>query len=327
MHHVLSKIATSANVIKGLTNTSLISIGQLCDDNCTAIFEKTNLRVYKNNILVVSGIRNFKDGLWDIVLGKQPQYPVQVANIIIRQDKTKRDLAEYLHKCAFSPCISTFRKAIRNGNFLTWPGIEELNFNKLIQNTLPTARGHLDQERKNLQSTKPTRTPTAQDIENDFFPTDGVGKKTYEYVSWIENYIPKLTTYTDLTGRFPYKSTRGNEYMFVMYDFDSNAISARPLKNRQAKTILDAWEILHTELTKHGHPTKNFVLDNECSIELKAALRKNNRNFELTPPNVHRRNAAERATRTLKNHFLAGLATCDPELPICEWDRLLPQEI
>ena len=43
------------------------------------------------------------------------------------------------------------------------------------------------------------------------------------------------------------------------------------------------------------------------------------------PPNVHRRNAAERAIRTFKAHFLAGLATCDPEYPITEWDRLLPQ--
>ena len=40
---------------------------------------------------------------------------------------------------------------------------------------------------------------------------------------------------------------------------------------------------------------------------------------------MHRRNAAERAIRTFKAHFLAGLATCDPEFPISEWDRLLEQ--
>ena len=45
---------------------------------------------------------------------------------------------------------------------------------------------------------------------------------------------------TDLTGRFPVKSTRGSEYIFIMYDYDSNAILATTLKNRSAKTITDA---------------------------------------------------------------------------------------
>ena len=40
---------------------------------------------------------------------------------------------------------------------------------------------------------------------------------------------------------------------------------------------------------------------------------------------MHRINAAERAIRTYKNHLLAGIATCDPNYPITEWDRLLTQ--
>ena len=47
--------------------------------------------------------------------------------------------------------------------------------------------------------------------------------------------------------------------------------------------------------------------------------------YELVPPHQHRRNAAERAIRTFKNHFLAGLATCDPDFPLREWDRLVVQ--
>ena len=31
------------------------------------------------------------------------------------------------------------------------------------------------------------------------------------------------------------------------------------------------------------------------------------------------------SNRTLKNHLLSGLATCDDNYPIHEWDRLLPQ--
>ena len=52
---------------------------------------------------------------------------------------------------------------------------------------------------------------------------------------------------------------------------------------------------------------------------------KNNQKYELVPPHQHRCNATERAIRTFKNHFLAGLASCDRNFPIAEWGRLLPQ--
>ena len=110
-----------------------------------------------------------------------------------------------------------------------------------------------------------------------------------------------------------------------MYDHDSNAILVHPLKTRQASEITQAWTNLHTKLSRHGHEIKHLILDNECSHDLRQAFKKNKIDFQLVPPNVHRRNAAERAIRTFKAHFLAGLATCDPDFPISEWDRLLDQ--
>ena len=49
--------------------------------------------------------------------------------------------------------------------------------------------------------------------------------------------------------------------------------------------------------------------------------------FQLAPPHMHRRNAAERAIRTFKNHFIAILCGTDPNFPIALWDRLLPQAL
>ena len=166
---VLSNKARTAHVFKGLTNSSLLSIGRLCDDGCIAIFDANDLKIYKKNILIMRGTRNFQDGLWDVSLN--PHSPLlitntqpiqQSINAIVRKDLTKMKLGEYLHKCAFSPCVSTFLKAIRLGYFQTWPGIESINFKNIMMNLAPTAKGHLDQERKNLQST--------QQLENDFFP-------------------------------------------------------------------------------------------------------------------------------------------------------------
>eukprot|EP00957_Ditylum_brightwellii_P133066 10146704-Ditylum_brightwellii.AAC.1 len=70
--------------------------------------------------------------------------------------------------------------------------------------------------------------------------------------------------YLDLTGCFPYKSSREYEYIYAMYNYNSNIILATALKNKQqAKTMTDAWLCLHEQLTQHGHETKHFSLDNE----------------------------------------------------------------
>jgi hypothetical protein len=43
------------------------------------------------------------------------------------------------------------------------------------------------------------------------------------------------------------------------------------------------------------------------------------------PPHCHRRNAAETAIRTFKEHFVAGLSSVHPKFPLYLWDRLLPR--
>ena len=60
---------------------------------------------------------------------------------------------------------------------------------------------------------------------------------------------------------------------------------------------------------------------------MQRAFRKYNVNFQLVPPYTHRRNAAKRAIRTFNNHLCSGLASCDPNFPFQEWDRLIPQAV
>ena len=43
------------------------------------------------------------------------------------------------------------------------------------------------------------------------------------------------------------------------------------------------------------------------------------------PPHIHQHNSAERAIQTFINHFIAGLASTDPNFPLSNWCRLLPQ--
>ena len=54
-----------------------------------------------------------------------------------------------------------------------------------------------------------------------------------------------------------------------------------------------------------------LLLDYEFSKQLNSTLKEHQLNYQLVPPNVHRRYAAERAIQTFKNHFLSVLATVD----------------
>jgi hypothetical protein len=72
------------------------------------------------------------------------------------------------------------------------------------------------------------------------------------------------------------------------------------------------------------HP-KLQRLDNEVSNDLKEYMSDQNISFQLVPPHVHRRNAAERALQSFKNHLIAGLCTADPDFPLNLWDKLIPQ--
>ena len=268
----------------------------------------------KQNKVILKGTRCYKDNLYDIDL-RQNQLPniattndskCQKVNYIIRKDKTSSDLAQYLFATAFSPSMSTFKKAIQNGNFVTWPGIHKLNFEKLLGTTIASEKGHLDQEKKGLQST------TLTNYYNDNFP-DKIPEKTNNRFITICDAInknntvlttaPKSKAYVDLTGRFPHMSSRGNQYLVVMYDYDTNAIVFEPIKTRQSKEIYNAFKNCERKISRNNVTPKIFVLDNEAAADLKLGIIKNNQSYELVPPNQHRRNATEKAIRTLKTTY------------------------
>ena len=67
----LSKAAQSAMILPTLKSASLISMGQLCDDGCKVVLDKSDLAVVNQNNVILRGKRNKTDGLWDIPITKQ----------------------------------------------------------------------------------------------------------------------------------------------------------------------------------------------------------------------------------------------------------------
>ena len=66
-------------------------------------------------------------------------------------------------------------------------------------------------------------------------------------------------------------------------------------------------------------------MDNEAPKRLTTKLTDEKIDYQLVPPHIHRRNPAERAIRTFKNHFIAGLCSTDSNFPMQCWCRLLNQ--
>jgi hypothetical protein len=131
--------------------------------------------------------------------------------------------------------------------------------------------------------------------------------------------------YTDLTGKFPVRSSKGNSYVMVCYIYDCNYVKVVPMKSRSASEWVKAYDSINQELTDQGFKQKLQTLDNEASTALKNFFTINDIAYQLVPPHWHQRNAAERAIRNFKEHFVAGLSSVYPSFPMHLWDRLLPQ--
>jgi hypothetical protein len=113
----------------------------------------------------------------------------------------------------------------------------------------------------------------------------------------------------------------------VLVEVDGNYIDAEPLKNKTEGSMINAYLALWKRLTAMGTvKSTTHILDNEASAVFKTEIRKNC-TIQLVPPDNHRRNFAERAIQTFKNHFMSVIAGVDDNFPMHLWDRLLPQTI
>jgi hypothetical protein len=175
-------------------------------------------------------------------------------------------------------------------------------------------KGHLDQSRKNQDSTKPmpkstpvftelTPKPTSEPDDNIVPPSPMPNKHTHFCYAVIME--PTGQVYTDQTGRFVTPSSHGNNYLLICYDYDSNSILAKPIKNCTGAAILHGYKTIHSKLCTTGlKPRLEECLDNKCAEPLKQFLCQEDIDFQLAPPGIHCRIATECAIRMFKNPFI-----------------------
>jgi hypothetical protein len=308
----LPATARQARILPNLQHSSLLSVGQLCDHQLTVSFTANAVTVTDSDQnTVLQGQRNIASGLYHVPLQTTPAQ----ANSAYHT-KSNRELIKYLHQCCFCPSSTTWTTAIAKGFFSTWPGLTEHLVRHHLPKSTATSSGHLRQQYQNIRSTRqaPPRTTTAPAI---------LAERTNDVFSTV--YQPTGRIYTDQTGRFPVTSSRGNRYIMIMYDYDSNAILSHPMKNRSTNELTQACSNLLDLLLAKGIRPKLHRLDNEAPAKLKALIVSKGLQYQLVPPGIHRRNSAERAISTWKDHFIAGLSTTDKQFPLHLWCRLLPQ--
>jgi hypothetical protein len=87
---------------------------------------------------------------------------------------------------------------------------------------------------------------------------------------YVKLYDARETTFSDQTGQFPTRSKRGNKYIMVMVEVDSNAILVEPLKSRKDAKLICGYKSLLLRLQQAGIVPRKHVMDNESPKQLKS---------------------------------------------------------
>ena len=345
--------ARTGHIIPGFTN-NLISLGKLCDADCTAYLDKTSLHVTdKNGNKVFHGTREPTGArLWrvnitpptiaptkapaahqapplisnDLGLPPPPTGPTlpvpptattcPVATRATTMHVRAYDLPSipalitYLHASAGYPVKSTWLQAIKRGAYATWPGLSAALVARYCPDAPETTKGHMAQPRQHIRSTQPPqiRVPAPP------------SRHTVELHELPANHL-----FTDDTGRFHPRSRSGAQYIMVALHTGTNAILVQPFATKNDTHRIPAYQAIHDRLCSVGHAPTMHIMDNEASAAFQRTIRANGCDLQLVPPHVHRRNAAERAIRTFKDHFLSVLPGTAATYPTDRWDLLLPQ--
>jgi hypothetical protein len=199
-----------------MANHSLLSVGQLCNEGYIVTFKNASVTICDpQEFQIMSSPRDLDTGLWRINLRKDNQQLQQsIANNVYELRNTG-SLVHYLHIALFSPTKSAMLQAVKNGYLVTWPGLTEESINKHLKLTPATAVGHMNQRRQKISST--SKTPITAAIEDVPATNTNLGTKTHLVYSVL---VDQGQMYTDLTGKFPVRSSKGNSYVMVYYVYD-----------------------------------------------------------------------------------------------------------
>jgi hypothetical protein len=129
--------------------------------------------------------------------------------------------------------------------------LTEHNVQKYYPKTNKTAKGHLNQTRKNVRSTKAKAAPL-ESCNTSLLN----GKKVRNM--YTQTIMILKTMFSNQTSQFPTRSLECNNYIMVMVEIDSNTILVEPMKNYKDTKMIQAYNALLLQLKHSSIVLKNM---------------------------------------------------------------------
>ena len=169
-------------------------------------------------------------------------------------------------------------KAIKNKQYASWPGLTWEAVNKHFPESKETLKGHGRKTKSRLRSIK---TSPQIDDNNKIANTNQLTRSPTKQKDVIIHTFDlsnkaKRLMYTNQTGRFPQKSSRGHQYIMVLIKMDSNTILVEVMKTQSTGEIIRAYQVIVNHLRSTGVTPKMHIIDNECSAKFKETIKRNN---------------------------------------------------
>jgi hypothetical protein len=199
---------------------------------------------------ILQGCKSKGAKLWTISAGNKTK--MEQANNAYDIPSISQTI-KYLHTAAGFPVEDTQIKAIKTGNYNTWPTITLTIVQRHFPESDEMQKGHMKKQRQGVRSTR------VQDKTEPNIPALTKMKDIH-----INIHNATKTMHSNQTGQFSATSSRGNKYIIVLVEVDRNFIDAEPMKNKLEGAMIKAYIELWTRLTASGtvKPTTH-ILDNK----------------------------------------------------------------
>ena len=223
---------------------SLFGLSPLCAQGCNVNFTNSTVTVTINGAIVLKGQRPPTDSLWTFPIPVPALMSNDVTANAVISIPSDAAFIRFAHATLGSPSISTLLRALRAGYLQSFPRLTAQLVSSHPPNTIPTAKGHLDQHRQGIDST------TNSDIDTS---ATHVPASSYEsHTVYVKTVLASDTSHSDLTGRFPIASITGNQYLFI--STMDGYIHAEPMTSRHHTEYLKAYQKTIDFFRSHGHP-------------------------------------------------------------------------
>jgi hypothetical protein len=272
---------------------SLLGLSPLTNEaDCQITMDKNELLITKNNKIIARTGKRVSDQLWSLEVCRQKKEAQ--ANLSIRLE-SDAEYAAFAHEAFGSPAVSTFYNAVSKGYLGNYPRLTAQMISANRPNTVATAKGHLDQTRKGMWSTKARvsvanvkvkeaevvvvekntdmdgSTEDLTDIE-DIAPEEEASEVVFTKLIDVDH-----ECHSDGTGRNPTESREGNKYVLVsVYD---NYIKLQAYPDKSAEGYVHTYGKLLDFLEDKKKKVSVQRLDNEKSAKLEELFAENQRHF------------------------------------------------